>query len=94
MLSTAPQNIISECQRFYAAMRLYAEQTAGVAGVDKRFSDILTIMNFLNKKGTHTSDKDLYVQTADSIWDTMISTFGASRILQNQFDKLLTSGQS
>lgn len=62
--------IIKECQRFYAAMRLYAEQTATAGDADKRFRELLTIVNLCLRKEMSTAERSIYQSTVDGIWDT------------------------
>jgi S1-C subfamily serine protease len=65
------EQIVHECERFYAAMRLYAEQTAGVFGnVDQRFNELLQIINLSRKKNMNASERTTYQTIADGIWDT------------------------
>ena len=62
--------LINECERFYAAMRLYAEQTAGSSDVGHRFHELLNLINLAVKKDLSTSERAIYQSTADAIWDT------------------------
>src|SRR5580698_104112 len=39
-----------ECERFFAAMRLHAQQTAGFQDPDSRFRELLNIVNLSQKK--------------------------------------------
>lgn len=62
--------IVRECERFYAAMRLYAEQTGTTGDIDKRFRELLSIINFASKKDMSGAEKATYQTTVDAIWDT------------------------
>lgn len=62
--------IIKECQRFFAAMRLYAEQTATGMDVEKRYRELQSIINLSARGNLTTSEKALYSATADAVWDT------------------------
>src|SRR5579875_54131 len=63
--------IIRECERFYAAMRLYAEQTATAGDPEKRFRELLSIINFgARKDQMSVAERATYQITADAIWDT------------------------
>ncbi len=61
--------IIKECDRFFAAMRLFAEQTAGNRDVDGRFRELQTIVNWSQTKRMNTQEKTLYTQVVDAVWD-------------------------
>lgn len=60
--------IVQECIRFYAAMRLYAEQTGG-GNPDARFNQLLQIVNLSVKPGLRGQELAHYQQTANAIWD-------------------------
>lgn len=60
--------LIKECQRFYAAMRLAAEKT-GNGNVDGRFKELLSIVNLSMKKDLNANEKSQYISTIDGIWD-------------------------
>ncbi|MBX9685594.1 MAG: serine protease [Candidatus Obscuribacterales bacterium] len=62
--------IVAECERFFAAMRLHAQQTAGFQDPDLRFKELLNIVNLSQKKEMNLGDKILYQSTVDGIWDT------------------------
>ena len=62
--------IIKECERFYAAMRLYAEQTSAGSDFEKRYRELLSIINLSTKKDLSTGERAIYQSTADAIWDT------------------------
>lgn len=64
------EELIKECERFYAAARLLAEQTAGSGGIDRRFQELLAILNFSVKKDMNAAERNLYQTTADAVWDT------------------------
>jgi len=59
---------IKECERFFAAMRLLAEQTAG-HDVESRYQELISIISWSQTKRMNTAEKALYNQTADAIWD-------------------------
>jgi S1-C subfamily serine protease len=62
--------IIKECERFFAAMRLYAEQTATTSDGDRRFRELQSIVNLAGKKEMSGAEKATYQATVDAIWDT------------------------
>ena len=70
VVDTADQ-LIKECQLFYAGMHLYAEQSAGWGGnPENRFKEILQIVNVASKKDRTESELAQYRQTVNDIWDT------------------------
>ncbi|HEY9784678.1 MAG TPA: serine protease [Candidatus Obscuribacterales bacterium] len=68
--SSLSDPLIKECERFYAAMRLYAEQTAGGKDHDARFNELMQIVNLSTKPGLAGNERAVYQQTVDAIWDT------------------------
>ena len=66
---TSGTELIKECQRFYAAMRLAAEKTANGGNVDARFKELLNMVNLSMKKDMTAAEKSQYVATIDGIWD-------------------------
>jgi len=61
--------IVKECERFYAAMRLYAEQS-GNGNTYPRFKQLLQIVNLAAKgKDLTGNERTLYQNTVDAIWD-------------------------
>lgn len=60
---------VKECERFFAAMRLYAEQTAGGRDIEGRYREIQTIVNWSQTKRMNVGEKTAYGQTVDAIWD-------------------------
>jgi len=64
------EQIIKECERFYAGMRLYAEQTATAGDINRRKQELLTLINLNTKKDLSTGERAAYQATADAIWDT------------------------
>lgn len=62
--------IVRECDRFFAAMRLHAQQTAGVQDAESRFKELLSIVNLSQKKDLTTAERTLYQSTVDGIWDS------------------------
>lgn len=61
--------LIKEAERFYAAMRLYAEHTAAGKDVDARLKEVLQIVNLSVKKELNPQERTLYQSTVDGIWD-------------------------
>ncbi len=59
-----------EAERFFAAMRLHAQQTAGFTDPEHRFRELLSIVNFSQKKEMNLAEKITYQATVDGIWDT------------------------
>lgn len=59
-----------ECERFFAAMKLHAQQTAGFQDAETRYKDLLNIVNLSQKKDMNFAEKILYQTTVDAIWDT------------------------
>ncbi len=62
--------IIRECDRFFAAIRLHAQQTAGFQDHETRFRELLTIVNLSQKKDMNVAERTLYQSTVDGIWDS------------------------
>lgn len=82
--------IVKSCQKFYAAMRLYAEQTAHGADVLERFNRLKVIVSLPGtKKVLNTAEKVTYSQTVDGIWDCyrtyLSSKADRGRILYNKY---------
>lgn len=88
-VADSADQIVKECQRFYAAMRLYAEQTATAADTEKRYRELLAIVNLSTKKDWSTSERSVYQSTVDGIWDTYETYLSAkadpSRILFQKY---------
>ncbi len=64
------EQIVKECERFYAAMRLYAEQP-DASNADAKYKELLQIVNLSTKgKGLVGSELQTYQTTVDAIWDT------------------------
>lgn len=82
--------IFKESQRFFAAMRLHAQQTAGFQDPENRFKELLNIINLSQKKDINFAEKTLYQATADGIWDTYES-YLSTRVdpSRQQFQKYL-----
>ena len=82
--------IFKECQRFFAAMRLHAQQTAGFQDPENRFKELLNIINLSQKKDLNFAEKTLYQATSDGIWDTYES-YLSTRVdpSRQQFNKYL-----
>jgi S1-C subfamily serine protease len=62
--------LIKEAERFFAAIRLYAEQTAAGKSVQTRHAELIEILNLSIKKKLSTTELKNYQSTADAIWDT------------------------
>jgi S1-C subfamily serine protease len=66
-------NIVMDCRKFYAAMRLFAEQTCGAIGPEARVKQLEEIVNLstLGASGRrmNTSERAIYEHTVDAIWD-------------------------
>ncbi|MBX9690999.1 MAG: serine protease [Cyanobacteria bacterium] len=88
------EQIINECQRFYAAMRLLAEQSAGgESTVKERFEELQTIVRMPQvKRQLTSSERAVYTQTIDGIWDcyeTYLSRrVDAGRLLFDKYKQL------
>lgn len=63
-------SIIKECQLFFAAMRLYAEQTSFFRDPEQRFNEVMQTVNIAAKKDRTPSELTTYRQTAEAIWST------------------------
>lgn len=63
------EGMAQECERFFAAMRLYAERSAGFANPDQRYKDLQRIVNFAVKKNVSDTERTMYQATVDTIWD-------------------------
>lgn len=82
--------IVQECQRFFAAMRLNAQQTAGFISADQRYKDLLAIVNMSQKKDLNFAEKAIYNATVDGIWDTYENALSTKADPQRtQFQKYL-----
>jgi hypothetical protein len=81
---------IQECERFFAAMRLFAEQTSHGRDVDGRYRELQTIVNWSQTKRMNTGEKAIYNQTVDAIWDCY-ETYISERVdpTRNTFRKYL-----
>jgi hypothetical protein len=66
---TTGDELVKECERFYAAMRLAAEKTAKDGNVDGRFKELLAIVNLSMKKDMNANERAVYNSTIDGIWD-------------------------
>lgn len=64
------EGLSGECERFFAAMRLHAQTTAGFQDPESRFRELLNIVNFSQKKEMNLAEKITYQTTVDAIWDT------------------------
>lgn len=63
------EGLSKECERFFAAMSLHAQQTAGFQDPEKRFRELLQIVNLSQKKDLNLAEKITYQSTVDAIWD-------------------------
>lgn len=85
------EGIIQECQRFFAAMRLNAQQTAGFTSAEQRYKDLLTIVNMSQKKEMNFAERAIYNSTVDGIWDTYENSLSTKADPQRtQFQKYLS----
>jgi len=67
-------DIAQEAQRFFAAMRLCAEQGAhGSEEVDSRYEQLVQIVNLSLKKDLNNEERTIYGTTIDAIWDAYAS---------------------
>lgn len=84
------EGIIKECERFFAAMRLHAQQTAGFQDPENRYKELLNIINLSQKKDLNFAERTLYQATADGIWDTYESYLSTKADpSRSQFQKYL-----
>jgi len=83
------EGITKECQRFFAAMKLYAEQS-GNGNPDARYKQLLAIVN-LGTKPMDTAERAQYQATVDAIWDTYENNLSLhadpARVLFNKYSK-------
>lgn len=64
------QELIKECERFYAALSLAAEKSAGNGkDADVRFNELLAVINLCLKKEMSEAQRSVYQQTVNGIWD-------------------------
>ena len=61
-------DVAGECERFFAGLRLYAEQTAQ-HDADARYAELLQTVNLSAKKDLTLAERTLYQTTVDAIWD-------------------------
>jgi len=66
---SSKDSMISECEKFFAAMRYYAEQTASNKDVDGKYKELLQTVNLCVKKDMSAVERSSYVSTAEAIWD-------------------------
>ncbi|MBI4532787.1 MAG: trypsin-like peptidase domain-containing protein [Candidatus Melainabacteria bacterium] len=62
--------LIKECERFFAAIRLYAEQTSSERDTSRRCHELMSIVNLATRKDMSPTERTLYQTTVDAIWDT------------------------
>jgi len=58
-----------ECDRFFAATKMYAEQK-GNGNPDAKYKELLQIINLSTKNPLQGPERQLYETTVDAIWDT------------------------
>jgi S1-C subfamily serine protease len=82
-------SIGKECELFFSATRLYAEQTSGGKDVDSRYAELLQTINLATKKDMNMAERTLYQSTVDGIWDTydtyLSATADPGRLLFQKF---------
>ncbi|MBX9948460.1 MAG: trypsin-like peptidase domain-containing protein [Candidatus Obscuribacterales bacterium] len=61
--------VAAECARFFAATRLYAEQTAFLKDHEARFNELLQTINLSIKPGLAGGERNHYQNTVDAIWE-------------------------
>ena len=84
------EGIVRECERFFAAMRLYAQQTAGFQDQEHRFKELLQLVNLSQKKDINLAERTVYQLTVDGIWDAYESYLSLRADPQRvQFQKYL-----
>lgn len=67
---SANEQVAKECERFFAAMKLYAEQQ-DKENADTKYKELLQTVNLaLKGKGLAGSELQVYRSTVDAIWDT------------------------
>ncbi|HEY9679163.1 MAG TPA: serine protease [Drouetiella sp.] len=67
---TTNEQITKECERFFAAMRLYAEQQ-DKDNTDAKYKEVMQTVNLsLKGKALVGADLQTYRTTVDAIWDT------------------------
>lgn len=60
---------VKECERFFSAMRLYAEQTANSKDAEGRYRELQSIVNWPQVRKLSIAERAIYTQTVDGIWD-------------------------
>ncbi len=84
------EGIVQESQRFFAAMRLNAQQTAGFTSAEQRYKDMMAIVNMSQKKDMNFAERAIYNSTVDGIWDTYENNLSTKADPQRkQFQKYL-----
>src|SRR5579883_953823 len=84
--SKTTEPMIKECERFFAAVRLLAEQTAGGRDVESRYQELQTVATYPQVKQwtqMSTSERTLYANTVDAIWDCY-ETYLSERVDRNR----------
>ncbi len=68
-VAESDQQISKECERFYAALKLYAEQTSAGGNYERRYGNLLDTINLAIKKDLTVAERTLYQSTGDAVWD-------------------------
>ncbi len=61
--------VAAECARFFAATRLYAEQSAFLKDHETRFNELIQTINLSIKPNLQGAEKSHYQNTVDAIWE-------------------------
>ncbi len=61
--------VAAECARFFAATRLYAEQSAFLKDHEARFNELIQTINLSIKPNLQGGEKAHYQNTVDAIWE-------------------------
>lgn len=64
------KGILEEAQRFFAALRLHAEQNTGFNSTDNKYKELLNTVNLSQKKDMNPAERLFYSATVDAIWET------------------------
>lgn len=87
------ENIVSDCGKFFAAMRLFAEQTCGFVGPEARIKQLEEIVNLstlgASGKRMSTSEKAIYDHTVDAIWDCYMTYMAPEKEKHIVYEKYL-----
>jgi len=63
-------DLAQEAERFFAALRLYSEQSANGGDAEAHYEQLLQTVNLCLKKDLSANERSVYVATVDAIWDT------------------------